>query len=121
VQKDMFESNKYYYDLIQDSARLGHLCDTLKEGDTFMQNGTEYEIIESRPADQCWLVQDVGDGFFNTEEVTKGNLIQLIHDTISAELWSSDDDKISEFAKMVGVEVLGHNNKFGVFYIKNKD
>lgn len=66
MQKDMFESKRYYYDLISDIADLGIERDTLGVGDTFIHVETtgverKYEIIEQEDFNQCWLIEEVND------------------------------------------------------------
>lgn len=55
-QMDLYEPEKFYYDLEKDPAKLGTWRDFLKAGDTFLWDGVNFKIEETRPSDQTWLV-----------------------------------------------------------------
>jgi len=57
MQKDMFNLNSYYYDLIEDPSNLGDLRDDLSIGDFFYIENKRYEIVEVKAADQMWLIE----------------------------------------------------------------
>ena len=49
--------------------------------------------------------------YLDSEELlTKRELIGKIMDNITDQLWSSDNDAIMEFAKTVGIDVVGHTS-----------
>jgi hypothetical protein len=61
MQKDMFDSKIYYYDLVSDLADLGKLRDTLQAGETFEHGGKTYEILKREDFNQCFVIMEVNE------------------------------------------------------------
>ena len=55
-QMDLYEADRFYYDLEKDPAKLGTWRDFLKAGDKFQWDKENFVIEEVRASDQTWLV-----------------------------------------------------------------
>ena len=61
MQRDLFETRKYYYDWKTDDAGLEPFILSMQIDDTFTHKNVCYKIIEIDDINQCFLIEELDD------------------------------------------------------------